>query len=150
MDQLKDRGVTLIELLVVLAILAIVAVGGVSLLRLLPSTRSANNGPLVKEAVRQLYVYALTDEGAELTYQNGALNIVTLGANTVHANYTLSGHPKVLLNGKPFSCLILNYQGFPYNSVSVPHSIPACHETNPTTPMTWSVQDAEATAYTFS
>ena len=137
----EDKGLTLIELLVVLAILAILAVGGISLFGLIPVSVNATSGTILKEAVRQLTVQALSDEGAEMIWKSstGTLSIVALGANPVSKSYHLSPKVSITLDSKPFQCLVLNPQGFPDNS-----AVKTCGQSNPTIPMTWSVTDGSS------
>jgi prepilin-type N-terminal cleavage/methylation domain-containing protein len=137
MDQLNQRGLTLIELLVVIAILAILAVGGYSVLRLIPSTGNATAKTVFKQAVRQLTIQALSDEGAELTWDGqGHLELRSLGANPVVQSYTLPNHETITINGQPFSCLVLNPKGFPDNA-----AVPSCKASNPSVPLIWSLSN---------
>ena len=136
MDQL-EKGLTLVELLVVIAILALLTVGGVALMGLIPTTENATSGTILKEAVREFTAQALSDEGAEMTWNgSGLLTIVSLGSNPVSKTYQLEKSVQITLNGKPFQCLVLNPQGFPDNS-----AVTSCSASNPTSPFTWSVTD---------
>ena len=145
----REKGMTLLELLVTMAIVALLTYSGISLFSLISAQKNTSAATVAKEAIRQFTIYALTDEGAELTFANGALHIVTLGANQQQASYQLPAGTTISLNGQPFSCLILTFQGVPYNSVAVPAGIPACTSPNPTIPLTWSISNG-TTAVTFS
>ncbi len=137
MDQLKQGGVTLVELLLVLAILAILAVGGYGLLSLIPQSANATSATVLKQAVRQLTIQALSDEGAEMTWNGkGRLEIRSLGANPFIRSYTLSPRASLTLDGRPFRCLVLNPQGFPDHA-----AVPKCPGPNPGIPLNWSVVD---------
>ncbi|MBU2834202.1 hypothetical protein HF673_00015 [Acidithiobacillus thiooxidans] len=154
MDQLKKidqggypgerlasiQGVTLIELLIIIAIVAVLSVGGLAFFYALSSESNTTGGEILKEAVRQFTVQALSNEGAEMTW-NGKrqLSIVSLGSNPVTKNYLMPNNIQIDLNGKPFSCLVLNPRGFPDNGVM------SCNGgLNPTTPLTWSMSDGNS------
>lgn len=151
MDQLKKieasckgfgscEGMTLIELLIVIAIVAVLSVGGFAFIHLLSSESSATGGEILKEAVRQFTVQALSNEGAEMTW-NGKrqLSIESLGSNPVTKNYLMPSRTQIQLDGKPFSCLVLNPRGFPDNGIM------SCNNgTNPATPLTWSINDGHS------
>ncbi|MBU2755289.1 prepilin-type N-terminal cleavage/methylation domain-containing protein [Acidithiobacillus sp. CV18-2] len=145
MDQL-EKGLTLVELLLVIAILAIVAVAGYQLLGLIPLTQNSTSGTIFKEAVRQFTVQALSNAGAEMTWNGkGTLSIVSLGGNPVSKSYQLSPQVSITLNGKPFQCLILNPQGFPDNQAIAQGNSRYCSASNPTAPFIWSVSDGSYT-----
>lgn len=134
------KGMTLIELLIVIAIVAVLSVGGLAFFHELSAESNATGGEILKEAVRQLTVQALSNEGAEMTW-NGKrhLSIVSLGSNPVTKKYLMPNNIQINLDGKPFSCLVLNPRGFPDNAVM------SCNGgVNPTTPLTWSMSDGHA------
>lgn len=144
MKPTKDSGFTLIETLVVLAILAILAAGGFAVVSWIAPTADATAGSIFKGAVRQFTVKALTDEGAEMTWNTaqGQLSIISLGSTPITQNYTLPKNVQITLNGNTFSCLVLNPKGFPDNGIS---NLPTpCTVTNPTTPFTWSITDGSS------
>lgn len=145
MDQLaslRERGLTLVEILVVMAILAILAVGGYGLMSLIPESANATSKTVLKQAVRQLTIQALSDAGAEMTWDGkGQLDIRSLGPNPVIKSYPLSRQVTISLNGQPFQCLVLSPQGFPDN-----RAVANCNSgNNPTIPLTWSVSDGSNT-----
>lgn len=144
MDQLRpdrESGLTLVEVLIVIAILAILAAGGAALLGLIPATANVTSGTILKEAVREFTAQAVSDEGAEMTWtpDSGQLTIVSLGANPVSKSYTLSKNVQITLDGKIFSCLVLNPQGFPDNQ-----AVTSCAQSKPRIPMTWSITDGSS------
>lgn len=141
MDQL-EKGLTLIEMLAVLAILAILAVTGYQLVALIPQTQNSTSATVFREAVRALYIQALTNEGALMTWDptHNALQITSLGVSPYTTNYQLSQGVQLTLNGKPFDCLVLNPKGFPDNSV-----VASCTSPNPATPMQWSITNGSST-----
>lgn len=144
MNSTQNRGFTLMETLVVLAILAILAAGGYAVVSWISPTADATAGSILKGAVRQFTVKALTDEGAEMTWNadNGQLSIISLGSNPVSQNYALPKNVQITLNNKSFSCLVLNPKGFPDNGI--PHLPVACTAKNPTSPFTWSITDGSS------
>ncbi len=125
------------ELLVIMAILSVLALAGAAALRLIPVTQNSTSAAIFKGALRQFEVQALTNQGAEMTWNGkGTLSIVSLGGNPVSKTYPLSHSVQITLNGAPFSCLVLNPQGFPDNG-----AVATCSESNPSSPLTWSISD---------
>jgi prepilin-type N-terminal cleavage/methylation domain-containing protein len=141
MDQL-EKGLTLVEMLVVLAILAILAAGGYRLIGMIPETQSATSAVVFKEAVRQLSIQALTDEGAEMTWNGkGGIQITSLGASPYTKGYQVASKERISLDGQPFQCLVLDPRGFPNDP-----AISSCSDTNPTQfPLQWSITDGAST-----
>lgn len=136
----SSQGMTLIELLIVIAIVAVLSVGGLAFFHVLSSESSATGGEILKEAVRQFTVQALSNEGAEMTW-NGKrqLSIVSLGSNPVTKTYLMPNKIQIQLDSKPFGCLVLNPRGFPDNGVM------SCNGgQNPATPLTWSISDGHS------
>ena len=137
-----EKGLTLIELLAVLAILAILAMAGYQLVGLIPQTENASSATVFREAVRELYIQALTNEGALMTWNpaTSSLQVTSLGVSPYTSSYQLSHSVQIMLNGKPFQCLPLNPKGFPDNS-----AVASCPFPNPTTPMQWSITNGSST-----
>lgn len=144
MDQLKlfvarDQGLTLIELLVVIAIVSVLSIGGYAMVQLLSPASDGTGGEILKEAVRQFTVQALSDEGAEMTWNGKALSIVALGSNPVTKSYLMPNNVQIGLDGKPFQCLVLNPRGFPDNGAM------NCNgNVNPAIPLQWSISDGHS------
>ncbi len=138
MDQL-EKGLTLIEMLIVIAVLAILAISGYKLIGLLQPTANSTSGIIVKEAVREFYVQALSDEGAELSRNGGQLTITSLGANPFSKTFAISPSVNISLDGTPFQCLVLNPEGFPDNA-----AVPSCTESDPSIPLSWSVTNGSS------
>jgi len=138
MDQL-EKGLTLIEMLIVIAVLAILAISGYKLIGLLQPTANSTSGIIVKEAVREFYVQALSDEGAELSRNGGQLTITSLGANPFRKTFAISPSVNISLDGTPFQCLVLNPEGFPDNA-----AVPSCTESDPSIPLSWSVTNGSS------
>ncbi len=138
MDQL-EKGLTLIEMLIVIAILAILAIGGYKLIGLIQPTANSTSGIVIKEAIREFYVQALSDEGAELSRNRGQLTITSLGANPFSKSFTISPSVDISLDGTPFQCLVLNPEGFPDNA-----AVTSCTEPDPSTPLSWSITDGSS------
>lgn len=144
-QYLRHSGMTLVELVVILAIIGVLA--GIAIPLYGYQVSQAKQGTALtnsKAAIAQLYVMALTDEGANLTVTPSAendattLTISALGSDKYYQTYHLPSGNTLYLNNQALTCLSLNPKGFPV-------STPACsvlpQTVSTTPPLTWSVHN---------
>lgn len=112
----KQNGLTLIELMVVIAIMAIAA--GIAIFGV-QQIQSAHQGSAFmtgKEVLRNLAIMALSDEGAEMTIQSSSgatiWTVSSLGGNPITQTYHLPAGITLSLNGSSVSCVAMDPEGF--------------------------------------